>query len=137
MLDERSYRSTTPRLGGPVLAFAATTTAGYGVLFYAFGVLLVPMERGLGWSRASLSGAFTLALLVAAALTLPVGRWLDRHSPRPLFLLCSVAATLLVVAWALSTSRLWFFAIWALLGACQAVLFYGPAFTVLTKWFDG
>jgi len=41
------------------------------------------------------------------------------------------------VAWALSTSRLWFFAIWALLGACQAVLFYGPAFTVLTKWFDG
>ena len=65
-----------------VSSLAATTTVGYGVLFYAYGVLLLPMEAELGWSRSVLTGAFTCALVVNALLTIPVGRWLDRHQPR-------------------------------------------------------
>src|SRR5437016_13996844 len=64
--------STYPR--GTVAAFTATTTVGYGVLFYAYGVLLVPMEADLKWCRSFLSGAFSLALVVAALLTVPVWR---------------------------------------------------------------
>jgi MFS family permease len=121
----------------PIAALAATTTAGYGVLFYAYGVLLGPMSASLGWSRSFLSGAFSLALVVAAALTIPIGHWLDRHQPRGLFLAGSVAASALVVGWGLAASRPLFVVVWMLLGCCQAVLFYDPAFTVLTKWYDG
>src|SRR5260370_41856136 len=127
--------STTPR--GTVAAFAATTTVGYGVLFYAYGVLLVPMEADLGWGRSFLSGAFSLALLVAAVLTVPVGRWLDRHPPRRLFLGGAITASAFVVVWGLSSNRQVFVASWIVLGCCQAVLFYDPAFTVLTKRYDG
>jgi MFS family permease len=122
---------------GTVAALAATTTVGYGALFYAYGVLLVPMQDDLGWSRSFLTGAFSAALLTAALLTLVVGRWLDRHDPRPLFVLGGVAAALLVVAWGASDDKAVFAGVWILLGACQAVLFYEPAFTVLTKWLHG
>ena len=122
---------------GTVAAFAATTTVGYGVLFYAYGVLLVPMEADLGWSRSFLSGAFSVALMIAALLTIPVGRWLDRHPPRRVFLAGAVAATALAVTWGVANNRPLFVATWALLGCCQAVLFYDPAFTVLTKRYDG
>jgi MFS family permease len=125
------------RRSTPVVALATSTTVGYGVLFYAYGVLLVPMAADLGWSRTFLSGAFSAALVVSALLTVPVGRWLDRHPPRGLFIAGAVAATALVAVWSIATSRVVFAAARVLLGACQAVLFYEPAFTVLTKWFGG
>lgn len=121
----------------PVAALAATTTVGYGVLFYAYGVLLVPMHADLGWSRSFLSGAFSGALIVSALLTIPVGRWLDHHPPLTLFIAGSASACILGVVWALTRRPAVFVLTWALLGACQAILFYDPAFTVLTKWYDG
>src|SRR5437879_7640145 len=120
-----------------VAALAATTTAGYGVLFYSYGVLLVPMERDLGWSRSLLTGAFSGALLVSAFMTVPVGRWLDHHPPRALMTSGAVAAAILVVCWSLAPNVVVFYAVWIGLGACMAVLFYEPAFTILTKRFRG
>jgi predicted MFS family arabinose efflux permease len=120
-----------------VSSLAATTTAGYGVLFYAYGVLLLPMEADLGWRRSVLTGAFTAALVVNAVLTIPVGRWLDRHEPRPLLTLGALAGTVLVVLWGLSDRTAMFYAVWIGLGACMAVLFYEPAFTILTKRLAG
>jgi MFS family permease len=120
-----------------IASLAATTTAGYGVLFYAYGVLLLPMEAELGWRRSVLTGAFTCALVVNALLTIPVGRWLDRHDPRPLLVLGAVTGTVLVVGWGLSDRTVVFYAVWIGLGACMAVLFYEPAFTILTKRLSG
>ena len=120
-----------------VASFAATTTVGYGVLFYAYGVLLLPMEEDLGWRRSVLTGAITCALVVNALLTIPVGRWLDRHPPRRLLLGGATAATALVAAWALTDQPAVFYAVWIGLGACMAALFYEPAFTIITKRLQG
>jgi predicted MFS family arabinose efflux permease len=95
------------------------------------------MEAELGWRRSVLTGAFTCALVVNALLTIPVGRWLDRHEPRPLLVLGAVAGTVLVVGWGLSDDTAVFYAVWIGLGACMAVLFYEPAFTILTKRLSG
>jgi MFS family permease len=126
-----------PSERAPVFALAATTTAGYGILYYAFGVLLVAMEDDLGWSRTFLSGVLSLALVVAALLTIPLGRWLDHHPPRPLLLAGAVGSSALVVGWGAADNRFVFLVVWLLLGAGQALLFYEPAFTVLTKRFTG
>ena len=120
-----------------VAALSATTTVGYGVLFYAYGVLLLPMERDLGWSRSVLTGAFSLALLVAALLTVPVGRWLDRHPPRSLLTAGAAVACVLGVAWSQVRSPVVLFVVWVGLGACMALLFYEPAFTIITKRLRG
>ncbi len=125
------------RVDRVVASLAVTTTAAYGVLFYAYGVLLVPMQDDLGWSRSFLSAAFSGGLLVAALLAIPVGRWLDHRSPRPLLLAGSMVAVALLAGWANARSKPFYAAVWLLLGACQAILFYEPAFTVLAKRFHG
>jgi hypothetical protein len=44
-------------------ALSITVTVAYGVLQYAFGVLLPFMHHDLGWSRTAITGAFSVALL--------------------------------------------------------------------------
>jgi MFS family permease len=72
--------TTTSR--GLVPGIAVTETVSWGILYYAFPVLLLPMERDLGWSRAALVGAFTLAVITSGVAALVVGRLLDRFPAR-------------------------------------------------------
>ena len=64
-----------------VSALAVTVTVSYGVLTYTFGIVLVPMQRELGWSRIELTGAFSLALAVWAVAGVGVGIAIDRSIP--------------------------------------------------------
>jgi MFS family permease len=117
------------------VALAATETVSYGVLSYAFAVFLPVMRTDLGWSSTAISGAYTLALLVSAAAAVPVGRWLDRHGPRWLMTVGSLAASLLVFAWA-ATQTLWgFYLAWAGIGLTMAAVLYEPAFATITRQF--
>ena len=116
-------------------ALSVTETVSWGVLYYAFAVFLLPMQRELGFSAAELTGAFSLALLIAGVAGIAVGRHLDRHSPRALMTAGSVAGALLVVAWSRVEGLGAFYAIWAAIGLVMAAVLYEPAFTVLAKWF--
>ena len=53
----------------------------YGVQ-YSFGVFFPPMLHDLGWSRASLAGAFSLYSLVYIGLSVASGHLTDRLGPR-------------------------------------------------------
>ena len=93
------------------------------------------MQRELGFSAAELTGAFSLALLVAGVAGIGVGRYLDRHSPRVLMTAGSVAGALLVLAWSRVEGLAAFYALWVAIGLVMAAVLYEPAFTVLAKWF--
>ena len=80
-----------PRPRGLLAGLAVSETVSWGICFYGFAVLLPPMERDLGWSRATLVGAFTIAVIVSGFAAFPVGRWLDRGSARLLMTCGSVA----------------------------------------------
>ena len=123
------------RSWGIVGALSVTETVSWGVLYYAFAVFLIPMQRELGFSTAELTGAFSLALLVSAVAGIAVGRRLDRHSPRGLMTAGSIAATALVLVWSQVEGLGAFYAIWIGIGLVMAVVLYEPAFTVLAKWF--
>ena len=84
---------------GIVGALSVTETVSWGILYYAFAVFLIPMQRELGFSTSELTGAYSLALLVSAVAGIAVGRYLDRHSPRGLMTAGSIAGTALVLAW--------------------------------------
>ncbi len=49
---------------------------------YSFGVFFTTMLQDLGWSRASLAGAFSLYSLVYIGLSFYSGRLTDRIGPR-------------------------------------------------------
>ena len=116
-------------------ALAVTETVSWGVLYYAFAVFLPSMQEDLGWSKTELTGAFSLALATSAVAAFPVGHWLDRHSPRPLLTLASLAGALLVVAWSRVDNLVVFYLIWVGIGLAMACVLYESAFTIVTKWF--
>jgi len=117
------------------LSLAVTETISYGILYYAFSVFLKPMEAELGWTRAELTGAFSLSFLVMAAMAYPVGLWVDRHGPRALMTIGSIGASALVIAWSRATHLIELYVIWAGIGVCAAAVLYEPAFAVIAQWF--
>jgi sugar phosphate permease len=114
---------------------AISTTVSYGVLYYAFAALLVPMQDDLGFSTATLTGAFSLSLGVAGIAAIPVGRWVDRHGARLLMSLGSVTAALLVLAWSRVETATGLYLVFAGIGAASAAVLYEPAFAVIVRWF--
>lgn len=117
------------------LALAVTETVSWGIIFYSFSVFLTPMEAEFGWTRTQLTGAFSLGLLVSAAMAYPVGAWIDRHGGRVLMTVGSVLASLLVVAWSQVQTLTMFYLIWVGLGVCFAAVLYDPAFAIVAQWF--
>lgn len=118
------------------LALAITETVSYGVLFYAFSVFITPMEAELGWSRAEITGAFSLALLIAGLAAVPVGHWLDRRGARLLMTAGSIGATVTALLWSRVNTLPEFIAVMALMGFCGAAVLYEPAFAVIATWFE-
>lgn len=116
-------------------ALGFTATVSYGVLSYGFAVFITPMGGELGWSKAQVTGAFSLAQLVAGLTAIPVGRWVDRHGARGLMTAGSLLAAALLVAWSGVRTLAGFYATWALMGVAMAAVLYEPAFAVIATWF--
>jgi len=119
-----------------VITLGITETITWGILYYGFAVFLPVMESDLGWSRGQMSGAFSLATLLAGLGAAPVGRWLDFRGPRLLMTAGSIAATLLVLGWSQVRDLAQFYLLWILIGITMATVLYEPAFAVVTAWFE-
>lgn len=119
-----------------VAALSLTETVSWGILYYAFSVFLVPMQKEFGWSNATLTGGYSLALLCSGIAAPFVGRWLDRRGPRGLMTTASVAGTLLVLAWSRVDGLPEFYLIWAGIGLVMSATLYEPAFATVTTWFE-
>lgn len=115
---------------------ALTETVSWGILFYAFSALLVPMQEEFGWSATAITGAYSLSMLVAGLAAPFVGRWLDRRGARGLMTAGSILGTALVFTWSRIDTLPGFYLLWIGIGLATAATLYEPAFTVLTQWFD-
>lgn len=112
-----------------------TEMVSWGILFYAFSALLVPMRNEFGWSAGLITGAYSLALLVSGMCAPLVGRWIDRRGARWLMTLGSILGTLLVVAWARVDSWPLFYLIWIGIGVAMSLTLYDPGFAAIAPWF--
>lgn len=118
-----------------VIALSWTELISWGIVYYAFSALIVPMGRELGWSRVEMTGAFSTGLLVSGIAGIPIGRWMDRHGARGVMTGGSIVASVLLVAWATVSDLRGFFLIWIGLGIAMAAILYEPSFVVVTTWF--
>jgi MFS family permease len=105
----------------------------WGSVFYTFALLLEPVERELGLTRAQSSLAFSLALLVEGLCAYPVGRWIDRGHERAVMTVGSLLVAAGLVLHAFIHSAAAFYATWILLGAALAGTLYAPVFAVVTR----
>lgn len=117
-----------------VAALAITQTIGYGALYYAFAVFLVPIAADLHTSTTIVTGAFTASVLASAVLAVPIGRWLDRRGGRTLMTCGSLLGTVLLVAWS-QISEVWqLYAVQIGIGVASAASLYEAAFAVIIAW---
>ena len=104
-------------------------------IHYCFGVFLKPVLNEFGWTRAAISGAYSLNMLLAGGLGIVCGRLSDRFGPRIVITICG----LLIGLGYLLMSRV--NAIW------QIYLFFGilvsvgeggifvPLMSTVARWF--
>ena len=83
-----------------IWAIGAGQLVNWGVLYYAFGVLLVPVEEALGVARWLVAGAFSIALLVSALAAPAVGRLADRGQGPAVMQAGGFVAASLLMLWA-------------------------------------
>ncbi len=118
-----------------VLWLSLAQLVTWGSVFYTFALIIEPIERDLGVSRAQSSLAFSLALLAEGLCAYPVGRWIDRGHERAVMAGGSLLVGLCLVAHSLVTSLAGFYAVWTLLGVAMAATLYTPVFAVVTRRF--
>ena len=101
----------------------------------AFGVLFKPAIEDLGWTRAQLSGAFSLGSIVMALMGAVTGRLSDRFGPR---LIITAFGAFLGIGYLVmsSVSAVWqAYVAWGILVGIGASV-VGPALmSTLSRWF--
>ncbi len=105
----------------------------WGSVFYGFALLMEPVERELGLTRAQSSLAFSLALLVEGFAAYPVGRWIDRGHERAVMAGGSLVLALGLGLHVFVSDITGFYAAWMVLGAGLAGTVYSPVFAVVTR----
>jgi MFS family permease len=118
-----------------VYTLAITETISYGVLFYAFTVFIQPMAGELGWSRGDITLGYSISVAVSALFGIAQGRWLDRHGARGVMTLGSLLAALLVFGWSQVQTLPVYYVLWVGIGFAKTMVFYEPAFWVVSAWF--
>jgi MFS family permease len=102
---------------------------------YAFGVFFAALMDEFGWSRASLSGVFSLYAFVYASFALAAGRLTDRWGPRAVI---SIGGALLgagLVAMS-RVSALWQpYVLYGAVAALGMSTAYVPCNATVAKWF--
>lgn len=135
-LDGAAIGTEVPARPRAVLpALCATQITSWGIIYYAFPVLLPRLSADTGWSPSAVTAAFSAALLVSGGVGIPVGRILDRRGPRAVMTAGSVLGTLAVLLIAVAPNLAVFAMGWLLAGVAMAATFYPPAFAALTRWW--
>jgi MFS family permease len=116
-----------------VIALGIAQCINWGVLYYAFTVLVVPVSKDLGVSPWVVTGAFSLALLVSALLSPVVGSWIDRGHGPSMMRAGGWSAAALLLLWAGLPGVTSLYAVWIGLGACMATTLYEPAFAIVAR----
>ena len=118
-----------------VVVAAFFVMAAMWAAYFSFGVFLKPIAGEFGWTRATISSAFSISAIVNGLLAIAMGRLTDRFGPRMVITICAV------VLWSgfLLMSRI--SAVW------QLYLFYGiivgtgmggsfvPLMSTVARWF--
>ncbi len=104
--------------------------------YYAFGVFFKPILTEFGWTRATVAGATSLAMIVSGLIAIAMGSLTDRLGPR---LVLTVSGILLGIGYGLMSkvTEVW-----------QLYLFYGiiigigmggsfiPLVSTVARWFE-
>ncbi|MCP4877549.1 MAG: MFS transporter [Gammaproteobacteria bacterium] len=117
----------------PILLLAVAQTLIWACIYYSFPAMLLHWEEALGWSRADLTGAITLAVFLSAFCSPLYGRLIDAGKGALMMTTAAVlgGGCLIMLS---QIEALWqFYLIWGVIGVCMAGSLYEPCFALITR----
>lgn len=102
---------------------------------YAFGVFIKPLTAEFGWSRAPISLAYSISLLLSAFFAIVFGRLSDRYGVRKVLILGLSLVVPGYIFCSLINSLNQLYLCFALIGTGSGA-FYVPVTTTVTRWFN-
>jgi MFS family permease len=140
MSTTNPQRAASSRHFGSLVIFASFIGMVLGpasVLVYSFGVFVGPIEQTFGWTRAQISIAATIIVLVSV-ITQPIqGILIDRYGVRRVALIsvpifCASIAGLYFIPHNIAV----FYAAWVTVTLCGMALWNGSYNKVMAAWYD-
>ena len=121
---------------GYVIVIASFFLQALGLgMFNSFGVFITPLVSEFDWSRASLTGAVSFVYVIAALVSIVLGRLNDRFGPR---LIMTISGIILAIGYLLM-SKVW--SIWSFYIFCCVFIGTGLAgidvvlLSTVARWF--
>lgn len=127
-IDQSKNRWLVPALG-------LTQIISWGSMFYAYSVLMQPMQIALHTSKTTVVGAYSLALLISGCLSMLAGRVIDRFGGRVLMGAGSLLSGILLILLSRVQNITELYLVWAGIGVAMSATLYQPAFAVITQAF--
>ena len=115
-----------------IFFLAVGQTLVWAGLYYLFPALLLRWEQSLGWSKADLTAAITLAIFVSALVAPLAGRLIDAGKGALMMAGSSLLGGFCLIALSLVTELREFYLVWGLIGVMMAGCLYEPCFALIT-----
>lgn len=125
--------SAPSRLGVRLAALSVGQVVSWGILYYALIVAAPAIASETGWTVAQVTLAFSLGLIVSAAVGILAGRLLDERGPRLVMTAGALTGALGLVVVSAAPNLLVFALGWVICGVAQSAVLYQAAFTVITR----
>jgi MFS family permease len=119
-----------------IWAIGFSQLVNWGVLFFAFSVLMVPLQNAFTVPRWVIAGAFSFGLLVSATFAPAVGRLNDRGQGPAVMQAGGFLAAALLIMWVLVPTIWMTYVAWGALGLCMASILYEPVFAIVGRAFS-
>ena len=118
---------------GAILLMAAGQVCTWAGLYYVFPALLLRWEQDLGWSKAELTAAITLAVFLSALAAPLAGRLIDRGFGPMWMTGCTLLGGAALLLCSL-VQHIWqFYVLWAVIGISLSGALYEPCFAMVTR----
>lgn len=112
-----------------------TQTLSWASSYYLLGVLAKPISHSIDTSYALIFGAFSVALLVSAAIGPIAGRLIDRFGGRPVLIASNLVFATGLLLMSQATNTLHVFVAWAVMGLAMGSGLYEAAFSTVVHLF--
>lgn len=116
-----------------ILFLAVGQTLIWASIYYVFPALLLRWEQELAWSKADLTAAITLAVLVSALASPLAGRFIDKGQGAALMGTSALLGGLGLLLLSLVSQTWHFYVVWTLIGLSMAGCLYEPCFAIVTR----
>lgn len=117
----------------PLTGLAVGQTLAWASIYYLFPPLLLRWEMAMGWSKAEITGAFTLAILTSAVCSPIAGRIIDVGRGASLMAGSAILSGVTLIALSMVDALWQFIGLWVVMGVAFAGCLYEPCFAIVTR----